>query len=644
MGNRSKRGLHKSLQNTYVALIFIILIVLGALFFSNFNLNDETDINQNFEETALVGLAVDNEFSSICKNMLFEKVKDNPKYQKMDRGSKRIFINNFMIKCNNEMEGTITDKKSHIEIKERIGCEDLDTQINNEKDSKPTYVSAKEIGKHQTDTSPYPVELDCDRDGITNSQDICEGYPDSEDSDSDNIPNGCDSCEGFDDNLDDDSDSIPNGCDPDDDNDGIIDFDDICRGHDDNVDSDNDGVPNGCENEILLADLEVIRPENVGNNYFTPGTYSLGVGDGFGLGNYLIKIVEVGTISAYIEVFKKATNNNYYHFPILGGDEKQVYFLDSYRDLFGITFDFDDYNDQIEVTFFASNGTNCFSSCIEGLPSGISNSTKEKFCLFDCPFDVPEGYLQLNQEIFTVLQEGDYEALAEANLNLLQQAYELNIDFVKYDPEIERYGLVTKIESQYASFSARKESYMVMATTDSLDLQNNLIDGLYAEALEENYMPHWGTPPLSHEIGHSLSPDLSGNKALSEGFAEFIEVNIANPEIYSTYPECQPSGYQSQIGFFPYVDMSTYSSENPSGYYFTGYCFWEDILETYGYGNLVAFFQQRHKLSQGIEDYYILDVMGEAFDEPVSQEILDRYSLIRDATFIENCNNCEIFA
>ena len=72
--------------------------------------------------------------------------------------------------------------------------------------------SQKKLDKIFRDTSPYPLAQDCDRDGVPNSQDLCEGHNDFDDFDFDGVPNGCDACEGFDDSIDLDSDGIPDPC------------------------------------------------------------------------------------------------------------------------------------------------------------------------------------------------------------------------------------------------------------------------------------------------------------------------------------------------------------------------------------------------------------------------------------------------
>ncbi len=117
------------------------------------------------------------------------------------------------------------------------------------------------------ETDPCVSDLDSDDDGVSDSEDVCQGHDDSIDIDADGIPDGCDDlidsdsdgvtdsadlCPGYDDSVDVDSDGVPDDCDGliDSDEDGVANSEDLCPGYDDSVDADADGIPDGCDDII----------------------------------------------------------------------------------------------------------------------------------------------------------------------------------------------------------------------------------------------------------------------------------------------------------------------------------------------------------------------------------------------------------
>jgi hypothetical protein len=53
--------------------------------------------------------------------------------------------------------------------------------------------------------------------------------------------------------------------------------------------------------------------------------------------------------------------------------------------------------------------------------------------------------------------------------------------------------------------------------------------------------------------------------------------------------------------------------------------------------------QKLQQKGRDINDYYIMDVMEEVNGESLSQDIVNRYSLPRASTYVNICEDCEMF-
>lgn len=137
------------------------------------------------------------------------------------------------------------------------------------------------------------VQMDSDKDGVCDVNDICPGGDDLVDSDSDNIPDACDDCDNrlvgtacddnnpctINDTYDANCNCIGTSTGSDSDNDGVCDAYDLCPGGDDFADIDGDGIPDFCD---TCDDRTIGKPCDDGNpctilDRVTPGCGCVGI-------------------------------------------------------------------------------------------------------------------------------------------------------------------------------------------------------------------------------------------------------------------------------------------------------------------------------------------------------------------------------
>lgn len=142
---------------------------------------------------------------------------------------------------------------------------------------------------------------------------------------------------------------------------------------------------------------------------------------------------------------------------------------------------------------------------------------------------------------------------------------------------------------------------------------------------------------LGHELTHVVTKEMLGdNYGINEGLTDFVSFHNGGQ---GGGIECGDDGEYANLSLPPSAGGALPAQK----YYETGFCFWQDFVKTYGYPNFVRVMQKLYEQSRGIDDYYVLDVMEEVIGESMSAEILDRYSLTREATSVAICKNCEMF-
>ena len=379
-------------------------------------------------------------------------------------------------------------------------------------------------------------------------------------------------------------------------------------------------------------ELPKLHPEEYGNNYYEPGTYKVKLGDGFGKGDFLIKFVEFipqnETIEGQVkfEVFRKENDGNYYHYP----SQEDTIIRHGYTDIFGITIESPAYsweiNTEENTIIYHPNCTVYFDG---------SGGCSER-----CKFDTVSGETKMQNGKFSAIYPGEYAELASFAAALLEQCHNENVDFLGYDVEKSRVGIKVYLSETYSVLNGGDEAVTAKRNSEYLDsIQMNLDE--YAKEKSEKRCIYYMR--LSHELTHVMTKEVLGNNyGLNEGLAEFVDFHNEGSEL--TYV-CEDDGwhYTYENITRPYANLShsPYESMKLSiSHYATGFCFWKEFTDEYGYQKFVLLMQELQQKGRGADDYYVLDVIEEVIGEPLPEEMLEKYSLARDATYTEICHNC----
>jgi hypothetical protein len=401
---------------------------------------------------------------------------------------------------------------------------------------------------------------------------------------------------------------------------------------------------------LNLDKLPKLFPENYGNNYFDPGTYSIHVGDGFGKGDFLIKFMEFDVDNGRIvfEVFKKERDGNYYHFPT----DVNENFIYKYK-----------YNQQFDMPIEIMVGSSTrnpldateniliyhpsceifFDYCKD--ENSEHYATDSESCNWRCPFESNNDEIKIQEGIFSVTFPEGYETLADFSVGLLEQCYNNNIEFLGYNQEKSRIGIKVLLSNSGGPATGHDEYIGTKKTVEQLEGNINILNLLTSEKEGKrcsNYLN------LGHELTHTLTKEILGNNyGLNEGLADFVSFQNGFEKEYVCVADGWRLTFERPDTSNNYVSLSTNPGETSSSpskhYYGTGFCFWNDFTKEYGYLKFVEVMQQLYYKSRGTDDYYVLDVMEDVLRKPISAQILNRYSLNREATFVKICNNCEIF-
>ncbi len=383
---------------------------------------------------------------------------------------------------------------------------------------------------------------------------------------------------------------------------------------------------------LNFDELPKLYPEEYGSNYYEPGTYKVKLGDGFGKDDFLIKFVEFipqnETIEGQIkfEVFRKESDGNYYHYPTY----EDTVIRYGYTDIFGITIESPAYSWEINT---GENTLIYHPDCTVYFDG--SDDCSER-----CGFDAVPGETKVQNGKFSAIYPENYSDVASFAAELLEQCYNENADFLGYDVEKPRVGIKVYLSESYSVLNGADETVTAKRDAGYLDsVQINLDE--YAEEKSGKRCIYYMR--LSHELTHIMTKEVLGeNYGLNEGLAEFVEFHNEGSEL--TYV-CEDEGwrYPYENATRPYANLSysPYESMKLSiKHYATGFCFWQEFTNEYGYPKFVLLMQELQQKGRGADDYYVLDVVEELIGEPLPDEMLERYSLTRNATYTEICHNC----
>jgi len=375
-------------------------------------------------------------------------------------------------------------------------------------------------------------------------------------------------------------------------------------------------------------ELETLYPEEYGSNYYEPGNYTIRTGDGFGKGDFLIKFVEFipqnESIEGQIrfEVFRKENDGNYYHYPT----EENAIIRYGYTDIYGITMESPAYSWEINTE---ENNLVYHPDCTVYFDGSGD-------CSGRCDFDALPEETKVQNGKFSAIYPEEYNDTASFSADLLEQCYYSNVDFLGYDTEKPRVGIKVCMSDYLSRLNGGDEAITLKANKSYLDwMQMNLepVSGC------TNYLR------VSHELTHIMTKEVLGkNFGFIEGLAEFVEFHNNGSELMYI---CEDNGWHYKNGeITPYANLSYTIRDDvydpPGNHYATGFCFWKDFTDEYGYPKFVLLMQELQQKGRGAENYYVMHVMEEITGEPLSEEITERYSLTRDSTYAEICHNCEL--
>lgn len=394
---------------------------------------------------------------------------------------------------------------------------------------------------------------------------------------------------------------------------------------------------------LNLNNLQKIHPESYGNNYFAPGTYTVHVGDGFGKGNFLIKFTEFSLDDSrtYFEVFKKESNGNYYHFPT---DKNSIY-KHQILDLFGIPIEFnvDTFGKSENVLVYHSDCSDFYDYCSDETSYFYADGSS-KACNWRCPFSANDDEVISQKGIFSAIFPKAYAKLANFTEGLLEQCYSNDVKFLGFDPQKPRIGVKIILDDSGGPMTGTDEYVIGPNTVGQLDGDIGILDSLISEK-ESTKCPNYLN--LGHELTHLLTKEMGGNYGLNEGIAEFVGFQNGHEKEYV----CSESGWRTASDASDVLNNYANLSSNPgdpgspssSSYYATGYCFWKDYVEEYGYPNFVKAMQKIYINSRGTGSCYLWDVFKEVNGGYLDQKIVNRYGLTKESTFVKICEDCEMF-
>jgi hypothetical protein len=397
--------------------------------------------------------------------------------------------------------------------------------------------------------------------------------------------------------------------------------------------------------------LPKLHPEEYGINYFEPGTYNVQVGDGFGKGNYLVKFMEFvpqnGSVKGHIryEVFKKERDGEYYHFPTTQDTIKRY----TYTDIFGIVIESPSYhweiNTEDNVLIYHDNCTVFFGYCDDEDMGEHFVGNDSIACSSRCVFDTFSNETMKAKGIFSAIYPEEYEDLATYSVGLMDSCYENNSEFLGFQVDKPRIGMKILIAEKLGFVFGDDETITSEVTESYVDDAYGKLDYHYEEKEKKGCT---GYLRIGHELTHVMTNAVldEDHRSLVEGLADYVEFqNNASPRKYY----CADKGWRTSANgalkpYSPFSDSFQICGGNPLKYYYaTGFCFWEDFVEEYSYRNLVLLMHELQQRSRGSEDYYILDLMEEVNGEPLPDEMIKRYSITRNSTYVEVCRNCDIF-
>lgn len=398
---------------------------------------------------------------------------------------------------------------------------------------------------------------------------------------------------------------------------------------------------------INWSSMEKIYPEKYGKNYYSPGTYNVNVGDGFGKGEFLVKLVSyipqdpVTFEGGYfeIEVFKKESDGHYYHYPT---DENKISHR-SFFNLFDITLEwlYDESDSDNLFTFQYHNDCDVyFNYCSDERSPFSANSSVS--CNWRCPFLANDDEIKSSQGKFSAIFPSAYKNLADFSVTALGKCVQNTDDFLGYNLDKPRIGVKVLSDLNGSSITGHDEYVSTIWNKSSFDFNTSILDN-WKQQQTDNKCSNFLA--LGHELTHLFTKEMLGdNYGLNEGLADFVAFH--NGREYSNY--CFVDGWSYNKDGYDikkYVSLSSSPSESSpaNNYYLTGFCFWSDVEKEYGYNKFVKIMQELYKKTRGINDYYVFDVIKSAGGYDLSNTIKNRYDITREATKVELCKNCNVY-
>jgi len=398
---------------------------------------------------------------------------------------------------------------------------------------------------------------------------------------------------------------------------------------------------------VYWSNIEKIYPEKYGKNYYNPGTYNAGVGDGFGKGDFLVKLVNfvpkdpVTFEGGYfeIEVFKKESDGHYYHYQTI---ENRIAHT-SFFQLFDIALEwlYDDSDSDNLYTFrYHDNCSVYFNYCSDASSPFQTDSSLS--CNWRCPFLANNDEAKSSKGKFSAIFPFAYKNLADFSVDALEKCYQNTVDFLGYDIDKFRIGIKVFSGASGSSLTGLDEYVSTVWNKSIFDANVSILDDwkrLNQNSRCSNFMA------LGHELTHVFAEEMLGdNYGLNEGLADFVAFN--NGREYNNY--CFADGWSYNKDGYDikkYVSLSSSPSDNSpaNDFYLTGFCFWSDVEKEYGYNKFVRMMQELYQKSRGASDYYVLDIIKNIGGHDLPNIIKNRYDITREATRVELCKNCNVY-
>ena len=409
----------------------------------------------------------------------------------------------------------------------------------------------------------------------------------------------------------------------------------------------------GFKNMVIGFDYEMCPLPQLYKNYNLPGLYTIVVGDGFENNDFLVKFVKFqkisvqNKVSSYVKtaLFKKV-GTTYVYYP--------------YQDK--ITLD----NKGYFKTGDNTNPLKMLGNIPLKLESTVIEENKNVFsyqsdCLFNdgcvvgdctisCPFKAAEGEVQLIKDTYSIIVPKKYQELGQDILPFLEICYSNVLDFLGLGQNGMKVGL--RFVKGSGSDVTHSNNFNVFLDDGEFELLGEQIKPSYTQDILGkkkcpivSYMHN--TP---HELTHILYGDGLRPFGLSEGFSDFVGGNtlatwnyVEQTAVFNNTQAsaCKMNGFDKGDGLKLYVVLSTLPDVSiKNDYYFTGFCFWTDFVKMYGEEKFKVFSQKLYSYSHSTPNYYMWDVMEEAIGGPLSLELIQRYGLTKESTFVEQCEEC----